>query len=75
MAAKRHRLIAGKTYDLATGWNFNRLADREQALADLDRDDPILVLLSPVCAPNSQMRHLNKGKRDPEQVAVELREN
>ena len=40
-------------------WDFNEQDMRERAMAKIDEDKPMLVILSPMCAPFSQMQNIN----------------
>ena len=58
--AKEFGLRAGEAMDLITGYDFNRLEDREEVWKILDRDQPSLVVGSPECKMFSGLQHLTR---------------
>ena len=60
--APDYGLKPGTAMDLATGWDFNHRSERKQAHALLRSEDPQATILSPFCAPWSQMNRLNRER-------------
>ena len=57
--------------DLTTGWDFNRVEDRQMARAMVAEQQPRLLVGSPMCARYSQWQYTNDKKRSPELVKRE----
>eukprot|EP00973_Karenia_brevis_P000364 52380-Karenia_brevis.AAC.1 len=54
-------------------WDFNHLEMRQRAIQKIDEDKPMLVVLSPMCAPFSTLQNMNYAKGNPEEVREKLR--
>ena len=64
--AARFKLKIGKSMDLTTGWNFNLKAHREAAEQYIDKEEPFLLIGSPVCTMFSQLQALSEWTVDKE---------
>eukprot|EP00973_Karenia_brevis_P056101 7802421-Karenia_brevis.AAC.1 len=53
-------------------WDFNHQDMRHRAIKKIDEDKPILVILSPMCAPFSTLQNINYCKSDPETVKKKI---
>ncbi len=58
---------ASKSFDLRNGWNFLRAEDRKRCLEDIDKDEPMLVLVCPPCRMYSILQNISRDKGDPEE--------
>lgn len=72
--AEQLGLRAGWASDLTThdddgrAWDFDQLEVRNRALRKLLRDEPTLLIGSPMCTAFSQMNHINYSRMDPMEV-------
>ena len=49
----------GTAHDLRTGFDFDQEADRQRARVTIDREQALLLVGSPMCAPFSVLQQLN----------------
>ena len=56
--ASGHGLRLGAALDLLTGRDFNKASDRNEALEMVRTQQPSLLMLSPYCAPFSQLQYI-----------------
>ncbi len=61
--AARYGLTPGWSLDLKTGWDLNREEDRRRAKDIIEKDQPLLVVGSPVCTPFSRLHGAQLGKK------------
>ncbi len=47
--------------DLKCGWDFNRKSDREEAMRNIRKERPALVIGSPPCTMFSAVENENQG--------------
>ena len=72
--AEQMGLRAGWALDLTThdddgrAWNFDQLEMRNRAVRRLLRDEPTLLIGSPMCTAFGQMNHINYSRMDPMEV-------
>ena len=57
-----YKLIAGKSMDLTTGYDFSLEADRKKAWEHIVKDEPYCVIGSPPCTMFSLLMELNIAK-------------
>ncbi|CAK0896643.1 unnamed protein product, partial [Prorocentrum cordatum] len=64
--APKFNLKPGVAMDLMTGWDFRLEEQRKRARAEIEEGDPAFFIMSPVCAPFSQLMELLQasGERD-----------
>ena len=53
--------------DLLTGWNFDRKEDRQAAEEHLDRDQPLLLIGSPMCTMFSNLQNMSEWNEKKEE--------
>ena len=68
--AARFGLKAGEAMDLITGWDFDRLEDRERAEEYVRREKPFILIGSPMCTMFSQLQTLTPWTNE-KQMAYE----
>ena len=62
--AIKFKLQPGEAFDLTTGWNFNKRADRIAAEAYMDSKKPLLVIGSPLCTMFSTLQNLTAWSKE-----------
>ena len=60
--AREKGLTAGISMGLITGWDFNKMEDRELAEKYIREVKPMFVIGSPMCTLFSQLQALNKDR-------------
>ncbi len=72
--AGEYGLAKGTAFDLTTCdadgqyWDFDQKDRRAQAFEDIRKEQPILIIGSPMCTAFSLLQNLNKGKADPNKL-------
>ena len=72
--AEEMGLKAGSSFDLKTGYDFNKNVDRIRAWRRLKRERPDLLVLCPPCGPFSQLQSWNYKRMSKEKAMVILGE-
>eukprot|EP00973_Karenia_brevis_P069242 9627401-Karenia_brevis.AAC.1 len=54
-------------------WDFNYADMRDRAYKKVAADKPLLVVLSPMCAPFSMLQNINYAKDEPDKVRKKIR--
>ena len=57
--AKRYGLVAGSSFDLTNGWDFNVKEHREECWRRIKKECPYLLIGSPPCTYFSMLQELN----------------
>ena len=76
----RHGLRSGFSLDFTEGtpdgepWDFNKLDMRARVVAELEKDQPEMLILSPMCGPFGQLQGLKYSKLSLDEVESKLRE-
>eukprot|EP00974_Lingulodinium_polyedra_P077019 7456591-Lingulodinium_polyedra.AAC.1 len=61
MIAKKFGLAPGTSFDLSTGWDFNKEAGRNSAWKRIREEEPELIIGSPPCTMFSTLQNLNRA--------------
>ena len=70
LEAAKLGLEPGQSMDLQNGWDFNKAADRKRAEEHQDKDDPLVLIGSPMCTMFSKLQFLSPWN-DKKQVKYE----